>query len=264
MSRVVIFSPSRFSLYTTTVAEMLRRRDVDVSAIVVMRLFNYRRFTSEFARDGNRLLKKIWKKLILQEKAYETTDIETIVSYRQERNIGYKNVDQFCKQWSVPSVYCDTLNDARVIDQLDHDQPDLVVFTGGGLIRKDVLQRSGRGVVNCHMGILPRYRGMDVVEWPILEGEHDQVGATVHFMDTGVDTGDILSIHKIEIRPGETVARLRARFEPAMCEAIVNTTVDFLAGELQRQPQRADDGKQYFVMHPTLDRITQQKLANRR
>jgi methionyl-tRNA formyltransferase len=260
MSRVVIFSPSRFSLYTTTVAEMLRRRDVDICSIVVMRLFNYRRFTSEIARDGTRLLRKIWKKLVLREKGYRADDVETIVGYRREHTINYRNVDAFCRRWDVPVVYCDTLNDLGVIDQLDRDKPDLVVFTGGGLIRGDVLDRSGNGVVNCHMGVLPKYRGMDVVEWPILEGETDQVGVTVHFMDRGVDTGDILTIRYIEPRRDESIARLRTRFEPIMCEAMVETCIDFLGGKLTRRPQRIEDGKQYFVMHSELIRLVRGKL----
>jgi methionyl-tRNA formyltransferase len=262
MSRVVILSPSRFSLYTTTVAELLRRRDVQITAIVVRRLFNYRRFTSELSRDGKRLLKKIWRKLLLREKGYDTSDLETIAGYRRERDIRSRNVDEFGRRWNVPVVYCDTLNDTAVVEQLDNDKPDLVVFTGGGLIRKDVLDRSGHGVINCHMGILPKYRGMDVVEWPILEGEFDQIGVTVHFMDRGMDTGDILSSQKIGARPGETIAQLRARSEPVMCETIVNTCVDFLQERIARRPQRAEDGRQYFVMHSRLNRIAQERLAN--
>lgn len=261
MSRVVIFSPSRFSLYTTTVAEMLRRRDVEISSIIVMRLFNYRRFASELGRDGTRLLRKIWRKLILREKGYQASDVETIVGYRRERDIGYKNVDRFGRLCGIPVIYCDTLNDAVVVEQLERDKPDLIVFTGGGLIRGDVLDRSGHGVVNCHMGVLPKYRGMDVVEWPILEGERDHIGVTVHFMDRGVDTGDILAIRRIEPRLGESIEQLRARFEPIMCDAMVETCVDFLDEKLERHPQRSEDGRQYFVMHPELNRLARHMLA---
>ena len=260
MNRVVIFSPSRFSLYTTTVAELLRRSEIEIRSIVVMRLVNYRRFRSEFARDGSRLLKKIWKKLVLRDKGYAPDDPETIVGFRRERGIDYKNVGEFASRWSIPVVSCNTLNDADVTERLDLDKPDLVVFTGGGLIRQPVLERAGHGVVNCHMGILPEYRGMDVVEWPILEGRPDHVGLTVHFMDRGVDTGDLLRVERIAPRAGETVARLRARFEPLMCEAIVNTCRDFLAGKIERRSQRAADGRQYFVMHPLLVELTQRRL----
>jgi methionyl-tRNA formyltransferase len=56
------------------------------------------------------------------------------------------------------------------------------------------------------MSIVPDYRGMDVVEWPILHGEPDKVGLTVHVMDSGIDTGDILSIRTIKPHQGEGFA----------------------------------------------------------
>ena len=42
------------------------------------------------------------------------------------------------------------------------------------------------------MGLLPDYRGMDVVEWPILEKNFKKLGLTTHLMDTGIDTGKII------------------------------------------------------------------------
>ena len=100
-----------------------------------------------------------------------------------------------------------------------------------------------------------------MVEWPILEGEPDQIGVSVHFMDRGVDTGDILSVQKISPRQGETVTQLRNRFEPIMCQALVDGCIGFLEGTLERNSQRAEDGRQYFVMHPSLVTIVKKKLA---
>jgi folate-dependent phosphoribosylglycinamide formyltransferase PurN len=261
MKRVFLFSPSRHSLYTTTVAELLRQRGIAISTIVVMRLLNRKRLVSEFRRDGTRLLRKVWSKLLLRERGYARDDTETIVSFRKGLNIRYRDVDQFGRRWNVPVVYCNTLNDSEVVEHLEKTQPDLVVFTGGGLIRKQVLDRSGHGVVNCHMGILPEYRGMDVVEWPILAGAMDRIGVTVHFMDQGVDTGDILMVKKIEPRKDETVNQLRKRFEPLMCESIVDACVGFLEGRVERHTQRIEDGKQYFVMHRSLIKLVDRKLA---
>jgi methionyl-tRNA formyltransferase len=149
-----------------------------------------------------------------------------------------------------------------VVDGLRHSKPDLVVFTGGGLIRQAVLDNSGQGVVNCHMGVLPHYRGMDVVEWPILEGHFDRVGITVHFMDKGVDTGDILQVRQIPLQLSETIHDLRNRMEPIMCQALVDTCDHFLEGELVRRPQEIKAGKQYFKMHPQLQELCSTRLVS--
>jgi methionyl-tRNA formyltransferase len=261
MSSVVIFSPSRYSLYTISVTELLHRYGVDVQAVIVRRLVNPGRFVSEFRRDGARLLKKIWKKLVLRERAYSEQPFETMASFMRAESIRFKTVDALTSEYRIPIQYCRDLNDPAVVETLRRLKPDLVVFTGGGLIRKEVLANAGAGVVNCHMGMLPSYRGMDVVEWPILEGDLEHIGMTVHFMDEGVDTGDILRTRKVDFAAGDTIKQIRDRFEPLMCREIVSVCVDFLAGKVKRQPQKKEAGKQYFVMHQSLIALAGQKLA---
>jgi methionyl-tRNA formyltransferase len=260
MSSVVLFSPSRFSLYTITVAALLEREGIEVKAIFVRRLLNPKRFFSEFARDGSRLLKKIWKKLVLRERAYNPAEFETLASFMQTEKILEKNVDELGHKFKIPVIYCNDLNDSLVVKGLKEIKPDLVVFTGGGLIRKEVLANSGTGILNCHMGLLPRYRGMDVVEWPILEGKTESIGMTVHFMDDDVDTGDILRTRKVDFEVGETIKQIRDRFEPIMCRELVVACREFLKGDLKRKPQKKADGRQYFKMHPRLIALAEAKL----
>ena len=260
MKKVIVFSPNRYSLYTTTVSEMLIQRGVTISAIYVRKLINPARMFSEFRRDGSRLLKKIWKKLFLRQAAYRKNDLENILSFRKKNHISISKLDDFQSKYSIPVISCSNLNDPVVIKGLQEIQPDLVVFTGGGLIRQEILSNSGNGVLNCHMGTLPPYRGMDVIEWPILEDHFDQIGITVHFMDQGLDTGDILQVRPIQANQDETISVLRDRIEPIMCQTLVDTCVDFLNGSVARRPQDIQAGKQYFKMHPILIKIASKKL----
>ncbi len=263
MKDVVILSPSRFSLYTICVTEILRRNNVNIKAIIVRRLFDPRRFTSEFSRDGSRLIKKIWKKFVLRKNAYKPTSYETILDFMKNENIRFSKVEDFNREFETPVIYCNTLNDSVVIEMLKKSKPDIVAFTGGGLIRSGVLENSGAGVLNCHMGVLPQYRGMDVVEWPLLEDNFEEIGMTVHFMDKGVDTGDILQIKKVKVQRNEDIKQLRERFEPIMCRQMVTVCLDYLNGKIDRTPQKHEDGKQYFIMHPRLIEIAGTKMKQK-
>lgn len=260
--RIVLFSPSRHSLYTLAVAHEFKARGVEISGIVIRRLVNLNRFVTEFRRDGARLWTKVWRKLFLGTKAYSPSDEETLPAYLRSKSIAIQPVDLFAKIHGVPTLFCQTLNDAEVLDFLRRTQPTLVVFTGGGIIRKKTLEASGKGIINCHVGILPRFRGMDVVEWAILESRLDEVGITVHFMDSGIDTGPILQTIPVPVRPGETLRKLRNRFEPVMCEAVLNTVCGYLEGEIIPRSQRGDEGCQYFVMHPELRAQVISRLAS--
>lgn len=240
---------------------MLIQRGIEVSSIYVRKLIDPHRVLSEYRRDGPRLLKKIWKKLFLRQAAYVNGNFENILDFRNRNNISITNLDEFRSRYGIPVISCSDLNNPEVVQGLMENQPDLVVFTGGGLIRQQVLDHSGNGVLNCHMGVLPHYRGMDVVEWPMLNGHFDQIGITVHFMDKGVDTGDILRVNHIKPRKNETIPDLRDRIEPIMCQTLVDSCMDFLNGKLKRISQNILDGKQYFKMHPRLLDIAADKLT---
>jgi len=136
------------------------------------------------------------------------------------------------------------------------------VFTGGGLIRKPLLDLSNLGVINCHMGKLPSYRGMDVVEWTLLEKKYSELGFSIHIMDEKVDTGNILKVYSINKRYNETLKELRERYEPMMCKAFANTVCEYLEGKIIPKKQAYSEGRQYFAMHSRLKGIVREKLKN--
>jgi len=255
----MVFCPNPYSLYTVSVCELLERRGYDIECIFV-RKFTVSRFKDEFARDGRRLLKKIWNKLILREKSY-ADDTHSIVSFRRENELKIKKVSQF-KEHGIKIVHCNTLNDKVVEDTLKKYEEKLVVFTGGGIIRKNILDNAGDGIINCHMGILPKYRGMDLPEWCILEDETDQLGLTLHFMDTGIDTGDILRKVKVPLANHSTIKSLRKSFEPVMVTSMVSVVDDYLKGKINAVKQPAKDKRQYFIVHKKLYEIADIKIGN--
>lgn len=260
--KVALISPNPGSLYSTSVYELLIRNDIKIEVIFVKK-FTLRRFKDEFSRDGLRLINKIWKKLVLKDKAYNTfSEIESILSFREKENIKLKNLKELKKK-GVEIHFVDDLNDSFVENTLKNKNVDLTVFTGGGLIRNNILENSGAGVLNCHMGKLPEYRGMDVVEWPLLKKDFDNLGFTVHFMDKGVDTGDILQVFDVKLIENENIKSLRARFEPIMTKHFVETIVSFLKGEITKYRQDKKDGRQYYIIDKLLYKIADQNLQKK-
>ncbi len=252
---IIVIAPSPYSLIATSACELLTSEGVQIHAVVIKK-FTIDRFRQEFRRDGKRLLKKIWQKLVLKEKAYAQTSADNIINFRKEHNIELKDL-RHLKNTEILNT--DDLNGEGVIALLKKYQPDMCLFTGGGLIREQVLALAGKGVLNCHMGILPQYKGMDVVEWPLLLNDKDNVGVTTHFMDKGVDTGRIISKEYIKPQTGETIAQLRQRFEPVMVKNLVQSTLDILNDKAEVWEQDVT-GHQYFIMHPRLAEIAAENL----
>ena len=168
------------------------------------------------------------------------------------------------KNQQLPYLVCRDLND-ELCERFVHQQtPDLIVFTGGGLVRQNILQIPKYGVLNCHTGVLPAYRGMDVVEWIAMEYaiHKTDFGVSLHYMDKGVDTGPILLVHRIQPDSHDTFSTIRMHLEVEMVATMLEGVRGIASGSLQPKPQAAQDGRQYYVMHPRIKAIAEERLKN--
>ncbi len=263
--RIVILAPIKNSLYSLLVAHLcLREPGVEVSGIVLRKILNLGRIKSEFRRDGIRLLRKVWRKMILGNRSSIAQEEDSFRTTARRVGLEFRSLPKLARKHQIPLIRVKDLNGADSVSFLKEHRPDLIAFTGGGMIRKQVFDASGLGVFNVHMGILPPYRGMDVVEWPVLEGRHKDVGlgVTLHFMDSGVDTGPIIAAQRVPLKKGDTFERLRARYEGAMVELMMLGVKMARDGDLHPKAQSKDGGQQYFVMHPRLRHIAEKRLAN--
>ncbi|RMG30828.1 MAG: formyl transferase [Gammaproteobacteria bacterium] len=101
-----------------------------------------------------------------------------------------------------------TVNHPDVVALADRLQPDLIAVFGTSLIRGPLLTRGRLGMVNLHGGISPWYRGADCTFWALYNGEPERVGCTLHFIDPGIDSGDLIAHVHPEVRPGDTELEL--------------------------------------------------------
>jgi folate-dependent phosphoribosylglycinamide formyltransferase PurN len=86
-----------------------------------------------------------------------------------------------------------SVNDERSLEFLQKINPDLVIVHGTRIISKKVLQATNALFINIHAGITPRYRGSHGAYWALVNGDHEHCGVTVHFVDAGIDTGNVLA-----------------------------------------------------------------------
>jgi folate-dependent phosphoribosylglycinamide formyltransferase PurN len=88
---------------------------------------------------------------------------------------------------NVPSV-----NDIKSINELKRLSPDIVIVNGTRIISKNVLDAVKAVFINMHTGITPQYRGVHGGYWAVANNDIMHFGVTVHLVDKGIDTGNIL------------------------------------------------------------------------
>lgn len=262
--RVALLSPIDTSLYSTLLAcKIVASPKLELVTVLVRSPWNRKRIRSELARDGVRLILKVRDRYVLRVEKLADETGPTLLSLAKEMGVAPGRLSEFCRQEKIPFQTVEDHNASNAIASLRAAKPDVIAFTGGGLIRREVLEIPTAGVLNCHMGVLPRYRGMDVVEWPILEDPNDPLlGLTTHFMDQGIDTGPILLQRRFQLQPGETFPPLRRRMEREMVLLAHETLEGLAAGSVSPRSQRPEEGRQYFVLHPRLARVAAQRLKS--
>ena len=171
------------------------------------------------------------------------------------------NVRAMCRAHGVPVVDVDSLETPEALARIGQLKPDLFVFAGGAILRAPLLALPRLGTLNAHMGMLPFYRGMNVSEWAYFHG--DPVGCSVHLIDPGIDTGNIVCVQAVRIGDARTVAALRERVDDAQM-ALLGEVVRYatITGTLPPTRQQSPaEGRQFFRMHHELVRLLDRELA---
>ncbi len=107
----------------------------------------------------------------------------------------------------------------------------------------EVLALPKIGVMNLHPAYLPFNRGWHTPSWAILE--NTPIGATLHFMDAGVDTGDIVYQKRLDVRPNDTANTLYQRLKQLELETFKEAWPSIADGTYVRQIQNPAEGTQH-------------------
>ena len=97
---------------------------------------------------------------------------------------------------------------------------------------------------NIHFSKLPKYKGMFTSVWPILNSEPDS-GVTLHHIESGIDTGDILKQNVFELAPQDRSSDLYNKYLLNSKKLLTDNFKSLLAGQIESRPQ-PKQGSSYY------------------
>jgi methionyl-tRNA formyltransferase len=176
----------------------------------------------------------------------------------------FRGLRELARAYEFPVVTCGDQNSPRALAQLKQWSPDLAIFTGGDILRDEVLKIPRLGVLNSHLALLPEIRGMSSPEWSLLCGV--PLGITIHFMDSGLDTGAILLRREFRVADDcDSLTDLRNRMIAEGVELIAEAVADLDRGAVSAVPQaEREKDRQFFVMHERLKVVATRRLKKNR
>ena len=128
------------------------------------------------------------------------------------------------KKHHIPAHYIDcapsphVLRDqaeAAVLQLMEHYHIDYIILAGFmRIVKTDLLNRFPKKIINIHPSLLPAFPGLDAGR-QAFESNASETGCTVHYVDAGMDTGDIILQKKISIDATDTLESLMQKMHIA-------------------------------------------------
>jgi hypothetical protein len=193
--------------------------------------------------------------------------MQTIDSLKKSWNVSGENswdllktdidILNFAKQNSIPVEFA--IGFSKQLIERNSTNPTLYVLYGGGIIPKNILDIENAEFINAHMGEMPRYRGMNVIEWAVLEDNLPKV--SVMTMNEQIDGGDLILVRDIHLTKENTIADLRRTGFINCYKAMAEGIYKYSTGEAVKTKQPSG-ARYYYRMHLGLRDLLKEKLEN--
>tara|TARA_R110002073_G_scaffold322276_2_gene498826 strand:+ start:9247 stop:10104 length:858 start_codon:yes stop_codon:yes gene_type:complete len=171
-------------------------------------------------------------------------DVLAVVCPFYKNNI-HSRLELVCKKNKIEFSRIADVNSIGVQKYLEELKPDLIIVCHfQKILKKNIIKIPVMGCINLHPSLLPYYRGMSPQHWPIINGDN-KTGITVHFIDEGVDTGDIILQQQVEINPDMYVFDLQIEMMKIYKE-IVKKSLDLLLNKKIKFIKQNNLGGSYY------------------
>lgn len=120
-------------------------------------------------------------------------------------------------------------------------KPDLIVTCAyGQIIPKEILDLPRFGCINVHASLLPKYRGGAPIHYAIMKGEKE-TGITIMYMDTSLDTGDIIAKKSISIDITDNVETMHDKLSVLGAKLLEEVLPSIIDGSNKREKQNNEE-----------------------
>lgn len=149
------------------------------------------------------------------------------------------------RQHNIPSVVLSRKDyksaasrDEKMIETLKKHSVDFVMLAGYlSILTEKLVKNYENRIINIHPALIPNYSGKgfygDVIHEAVLRNGDKETGVTLHFVDTGVDSGPIIVQERIPVLDVDTLESLKSRIHATEHRLIVDTAKKYCEGDLQ-------------------------------
>lgn len=152
-------------------------------------------------------------------------------------NRWFCSIANLAASYDIPVFTPRNINYTYTVRQIRELEPDLIVAVYyDQILKSEIIDIPRLGCINLHMALAEEYRGCYPTTWAILNGE-ERTGVTLHYIDEGIDTGDIIAQKTVGISLGDTGKTLYDKCTVAGIELFKENIPLFIEGNTPRHKQ---------------------------
>ena len=210
--------------------KILRRNNISIHGIIVEEKrgkANWLRFKSKIKKDGF------------------IVSIQRINEVLRLKRIK-QNVVQLAEENHVPVYWVKNFNNHACACLLEKLNIDLLIISSAPILKEYIFNKAKIGCLNAHPGWLPTYRGIGANAYALYHG--DATGVTVHWVDSGIDTGKIILRERLTILPKDTVSKINDRAVIRGAELMAGVIKKIQNDQIKIPSIKESKGKMYKAM----------------
>jgi methionyl-tRNA formyltransferase len=167
----------------------------------------------------------------------------------------FASVAATAAHYGIEAITPSDANTPELQHTISELQPDFIFsFYYRSMLGAPILRIAGRGALNMHGSMLPKYRGRAPVNWAILRGERE-TGATLHYMVERADAGEIVDQLAVPILQDDDAREVFAKVTVAAETVLARSLPGLIAGTAPRTIQPIEPGQYFGRRRPEDGRI---------
>ena len=160
----------------------------------------------------------------------------------------------FAKKYNINYLKYENINSKEFIEKVSKYKCDLFVsMSFNQIFKSEIINLPKYKIINCHAGKLPFYRGRNILNWVLINDEKE-FGITVHYVDEGIDTGDIILQRSYQILDKDNYKTLLERAYKGCADTLYDAIIMFKEGYVKAKKQ--------IEIHPTGFYCSQRKIGD--
>ena len=167
-----------------------------------------------------------------------------------------KILKKIAEKYKIKFFKKKNINDIKFINYIKKNKIDLLAsMSFDQIFKNEIINALNNNIINCHAGKLPFYRGRNILNWALINGEKD-FGITTHFVNKKIDTGDIILQKIFKISKNDDYKSLLIKSHNECAKIIFKTIKKIQNNDYKATPQNKFSKKSsYFKKRVMGDEI---------